>query len=120
MTANNESYNVKMAVALSLEIPHFKSETHLLGCAAHVINFVAQVGIKSLRSIKESDTKQPLSKSMVESPSLGATQNPMHILFVTSPPNKTNINTKTILKRVHGLCMFHQTQSEGNVHTLSC
>ncbi|KNZ48123.1 uncharacterized protein VP01_5890g1 [Puccinia sorghi] len=77
--------------------------THLFGCVAHVIK-LSQVRIKSLGSIEESDTKKPLSTMMVESPTLSATPNPIGMLFVTSPPDSTTINVKTILKMVHGLC----------------
>ena len=95
-----------MAAALSLEIPHFKRATHLLGCVAHVINLATQVGIESLGSIEESESEQPLSTMNVKSPTHSTTPNPMCILFVTSPPYGTNINVQTILKRVHGLCTF--------------
>ena len=100
ITADNASVNGKMAAALSLEIPHFKRATHLLGCVSHVINLAAQVGIKLLGSIEEPDTEQPLLTMTVESPS-SATPNPMQISFVTSPPDRTSVNAKMILKRIH-------------------
>ncbi|KNZ53341.1 uncharacterized protein VP01_326g4 [Puccinia sorghi] len=103
ITTNNTSINSKMVAALILEIPHFKWATHLLECVAHVIHLAAQVGIGALGLIEDTNTKKQLLTMMVELPTLSATPNPMHISFVTSP---ANINAKTILKRVHGLCTY--------------
>ncbi|KNZ47034.1 uncharacterized protein VP01_6737g2 [Puccinia sorghi] len=80
-----------MAAALSLEIPHLKGNTPL--------------GVLP--------KEQPLSTTMANSPTLSTTPNPMNIFYVTSPPDGANLNVKTILKRVHGLCTFPDIHAKG-------
>ncbi|KNZ58517.1 uncharacterized protein VP01_1916g4 [Puccinia sorghi] len=54
ITADNASVNSKMACKLELQIPHFDSATHILGCVAHIINLAAKPDLyaKEIRCLK--------------------------------------------------------------------
>ncbi|KAA1117306.1 hypothetical protein PGT21_002977 [Puccinia graminis f. sp. tritici] len=108
ITADNASVNFKMAQELNLQVPHFKSSTHILGCVAHVINLAAKIGIRALGSVDEEDDgcKISMANGDTDLQSIGS-NNPMNIGLLISPPDGAGINTQTILKHIHGLCTWH-------------
>ncbi|POW15520.1 hypothetical protein PSTT_02039 [Puccinia striiformis] len=90
ITADNASVNNKMARELDLQIPHFSSATHILGCVAHVINLAAKLGVAALGSTDNDNDGDKISMASLDSESnTGA-----------------GINTRTIIKRVHGMCTW--------------
>ncbi|KAH9448923.1 hypothetical protein Pst134EA_033173 [Puccinia striiformis f. sp. tritici] len=90
ITADNASVNNKMARELDLQIPHFSSATHILGCVAHVINLAAKLGVAALGSTDNNNDGDEISMASLDSESnTGA-----------------GINTRTIIKRVHGMCTW--------------
>jgi hypothetical protein len=105
ITADNASVNGKMARELDLQISHFKSSTHILGCVAHVINLVAKIGILALGSFEDDGDGNEVSMATNnQEPSTQPCQ--MNIGMLISAPDEEGINSQTILKRIHGLCTW--------------
>lgn len=74
-----------MACELKLKIPHFNSSTHILSCVAHAIKLTTKMDANS-----------------------GDEPNPMDISLLVLPPDGANINFKTIIKSLNGLCTRFQ------------
>ncbi|KAA1073266.1 hypothetical protein PGT21_050096 [Puccinia graminis f. sp. tritici] len=97
-----------MARELDLQLPEFKSGSHILGCVAHVINLAAKIGIASLGEMDEENEGEEISMASVddvESTRPSGT-NRMNINLLVSAPDGAGINAQSILKRVHGLCSW--------------
>ena len=93
-----------MARELDLQIPHFDSATHILGCVAHVINLAAKVGISALGPINKHLDGDEISMATNDAEVNG--QGPMNISSLVSTPDGVGINAQTINKRIHALCTW--------------
>ncbi|KNZ62630.1 hypothetical protein VP01_1245g3 [Puccinia sorghi] len=91
-----------MAYKLKLQIPHFNSSTHILSCVSHVINPTAKIGILALGSTEDQHDGKEVSIAKIDSNSEDK-PNQMDISLLVLPPDSANINSTTIIKRVHGL-----------------
>jgi hypothetical protein len=84
ITADNASTNNTMAQRLGEIVPTFLPSSHLLGCAAHVINLGAKAGLAIFGGLDEEI--QPLPTSS------------MDINFLVNEPSGARVNLKTVLK----------------------
>ncbi|KNZ50112.1 uncharacterized protein VP01_4596g2 [Puccinia sorghi] len=116
ITADNASTNGKMAQELSTIIPHFNTNTHLLGCIAHVINLGPKSGLAVLGTINDNEGEEIL----------------MADLDPNSDPDPLNDNDAakyhfsaakwtqaTLMQQLEPLCEVNNMLCESNYPTLN-
>jgi hypothetical protein len=108
ITADNASTNGKMARELQLQLPSFNTKTNLLGCMAHVINLGAKAGLAVLGGVAEDEnvSEEILMANDGLDESESSRSSVMRISNLTSEPDGIQINLKTILKRMHSMCIY--------------
>ncbi|PLW15754.1 hypothetical protein PCANC_13454 [Puccinia coronata f. sp. avenae] len=102
ITADNESTNNTMAQRIGEIVPTFLPSSHLLGCAAHVINLGAKSGLAIFGGLDEEIQLLPTSS--------------MDINFLVNKPSRARVNLKTVLKQIHGLSVYVRASAQRREH----
>jgi hypothetical protein len=100
VTANNASNNSTLALRIEEVLGgQFFASDHMLGCMAHVINLAAKDGLAAF-GLNAEETKDKTNEDET------AGSNRMQMDHITSQPNGSQINIKTIITRIHGLTTY--------------